>query len=142
MTAIVDASVACKWFLAEAGTDEAVALMQSGEGLAAPDILIPEVCNVAWRKARTGEIGARQAEAMVAGLAASLDEIVPSAPLATQSLTIARELDHPVYDCFYLALAEQREVRLVTADARLIGRLAETPWAARVVSLLSGPGEP
>jgi len=142
MTAVVDASVACKWFLAEAGTDAAVSLMQSGEGLTAPDIIIPEVCNVAWRKARTGEIAAQQAEAMVAGLAASLDEVVPSAPLAARSLAIARELDHSVYDCFYLALAEQREARLVTADARLIGRLAETPWAARVVSLLSGPGEP
>lgn len=140
MTAVVDASVACKWFLAEAGTDEAVALLQSGEGLTAPDILIPEVCNVAWRKVRTGEMGAGQAEAMVAGLAASLDEVVSSALLAARSLAIARELDHPVYDCFYLALAEEREARLVTADARLIGRLVSTPWAARVTSLLGGPG--
>ena len=141
MTAVVDASVACKWFVAEAGTDAAVALMQSGEGLTAPDILIPEVCNVAWRKARTGEIGAQQAEAMVVGLAASLDEIVPSAPLVARSLAIARELDHPMYDCFYLALAERREARLVTADERLVGHLAATAWAARVSSLSSDPRE-
>ena len=139
MTVVVDASVACKWFIPESGTEQAIALLQSGEGLAAPDILIPEVCNVAWRKARTGEISAQQAAAMVDSLADSLDEVVPSAPLAARSLAIARTLDYPVYDCFYLALAEAREARLVTADARLVKRLGGTPWASPKTVILAAP---
>jgi predicted nucleic acid-binding protein len=39
-------------------------------------------------------------------------------------------LRHPVYDCFYLALAEREDATLVTADRRLIGRLAGSRWEA------------
>jgi predicted nucleic acid-binding protein len=30
------------------------------------------------------------------------------------------ELDHPVYDCFYLALAERERAPLISADKRLL----------------------
>ena len=46
--------------------------------------------------------------------------------------TIALELDHPVYDCIYLACTEIEGVPLVTADRRLQavskGRLAVDVW--------------
>jgi predicted nucleic acid-binding protein len=48
---------------------------------------------------------------------------------------IASQLDHPVYDCFYLALAEARDALLVTADRRLLRKLRGTPWVERVVNL-------
>jgi hypothetical protein len=44
---------------------------------------------------------------------------------------------HPVYDCFYLALAEQANASFVTADSRLFERLAGTPPAALAASLAS-----
>ena len=37
-------------------------------------------------------------------------------------------LDHPVYDCLYLALAEAEDARLVTADQRLLTRLRGSAW--------------
>jgi predicted nucleic acid-binding protein len=48
---------------------------------------------------------------------------------------IAGELDHPVYDCFYLALAELERTILVTADTRLLGKVGSTSWEERVVDL-------
>ncbi len=48
---------------------------------------------------------------------------------------MAVDLRHPVYDCFYLALAEAEEAPLVTADRRLLTRLTGTPWEERAVSL-------
>jgi predicted nucleic acid-binding protein len=45
-----------------------------------------------------------------------------------RALAIAIELRHPVYDCFYLALAERNTSPLVTADERLIHRCAGTPF--------------
>jgi predicted nucleic acid-binding protein len=45
------------------------------------------------------------------------------------------ELRHPAYECFYLALAEERRAKLVTADRRLLGRLAGTPWQEDAISL-------
>ena len=36
------------------------------------------------------------------------------------AMALAIRLKHPIYDCFYLALAERERCALVTADARLI----------------------
>lgn len=135
MTLVVDASVACKWFIDETASDDAEALIASGQALLAPDLIVPEVCNVGWLKFRRGEIAAEQAAAMVSGLPDLLDELVPSVQLAARAIEITMTLAHPAYDCFYLALAELRDSRFVTDDKRLLARLAETPWAHRVIRL-------
>ncbi len=132
---VVDASVACKWFIDEYGTKAAEALLALGETLLAPDLIVPEVCNVACLKLRRGQIGADQAASMVNGLPDLFDELVPSEQLAARAFIIASTLAHPAYDCFYLALAELRGTRLVTADRKLIGRLATTPWASLTIGL-------
>jgi predicted nucleic acid-binding protein len=56
-------------------------------------------------------------------------------------VAISRALDHPVYDCFYLALAEDRHATLVTADGRLLNRLQDTQWAPLAVDLHTLPPE-
>ncbi len=54
---VVDASVALKWFLTdEPLAAEALAILRDGSTLMAPDILVAEVCNAAWRSARLGRI--------------------------------------------------------------------------------------
>ncbi|HEX5078011.1 MAG TPA: type II toxin-antitoxin system VapC family toxin, partial [Geminicoccaceae bacterium] len=58
-------------------------------------------------------------------------ELWPTVWLARRAFEIAAELRHPVYDCFYLALAESQEGIFVTADRRLIARLAGSRWEAR-----------
>ncbi len=141
MTLVVDASVACKWFIAEPGSDAAETVIAGGEMLLAPDQLVPEVCNVAWLKLRRGEIAAQQASEMAEGLADLLDELVPCVQLARRAFELAGALDHPAYDCFYLALAEQRDARLVTDDRRLLSRLTATPWAGLVVAMRDGATE-
>jgi predicted nucleic acid-binding protein len=40
-----------------------------------------------------------------------------------------------VYDCFYLALSEAEDAPLVTADRRLVAKVAGTPFAARTLHL-------
>jgi predicted nucleic acid-binding protein len=45
-------------------------------------------------------------------------------------MAIALDLDHPVYDCFYLALAEIEQNAMVTADQRLLTRLSGSKLAA------------
>ncbi len=135
MTLVIDASVACKWFISEPQSDHAEELLAGDEPLIAPDLITPEVCHVAWLKLRRSEITFDQASAMVDGLPELLDEMVSLGQLAARALVIANALTHPVYDCFYLALAEVRNTRLVTADRRLIGRLAGTHWARLVVGL-------
>ena len=40
-------------------------------------------------------------------------------------------LHHPVYDCFYLAVSEALDAPLVTADGRLLARVAGTSFSTR-----------
>jgi predicted nucleic acid-binding protein len=62
----------------------------------------------------------------VAQIGNSVHELVPSLNLRRRALTIAVRLRHSAYDCFYLALAEERDIPLITADARLIRRCQGT----------------
>jgi predicted nucleic acid-binding protein len=38
-------------------------------------------------------------------------------------VALAQRLDHPVYDCFYVALAQRERARLLTFDERLVKKL-------------------
>jgi predicted nucleic acid-binding protein len=130
MTWVVDASVVAKWFLTEPDSEAALALLGAAfDPLLAPDLVIAEVANALWHKARRGDIGLAPAQEAVANLHAHFDEIVPASALAPRALSIAVELRHPVYDCFYLALAEARGAGFVTADRRLHAAVQGTPWA-------------
>lgn len=46
-------------------------------------------------------------------------------PLMVRALDLSLKLDHPAYDCFYLALAETRASDLVTADGAFLRKVAE-----------------
>lgn len=139
MTLVVDASVALKWFVEEDGSPRAVGLLEGPDWLIAPDLIVAEVCNAGWRAVRAGTMLPGQHDHAAARLAIVFDELLPLAPLAGRAATLSRALDYPAYDCFYLALAEQRNARLVTADDRLQRRVAGTPWAAHIVSLRALP---
>jgi predicted nucleic acid-binding protein len=132
---VVDASVAVKWFLDEPGDREARALVERSEALIAPELIVAEVLNAIWKRLLAGDADIRQGPRVAAVLPKVLAQIRSLGPLAARALEIAAELRHPAYDCFYLALAEERRTQLVTADRRLISRLAGTPWQENTISL-------
>lgn len=107
-------------------------MLAGEEPLLAPQLIVAEVCNVAWRRLRAGEITAEQATLAAIEIGRMLHELSPLASLAPRALEIARALRHPAYDCFYLALAEVVDSHVVTADDALVRRVARTPWARRV----------
>jgi predicted nucleic acid-binding protein len=135
VTWVVDASVALKWFLQEPGSDAAATLLDRSDLLIAPDLIVAEMCNAGWKAVRTGVALREQIEIAAARLPMVLDELVPLTKLTEDAVAAAFTLDHPVYDCFYLALAEQRDSRLVTADQRLLRQVAHTRWAGSVTAL-------
>ncbi|MGO8842841.1 MAG: type II toxin-antitoxin system VapC family toxin [Methyloceanibacter sp.] len=52
-------------------------------------------------------------------------ELTPTRSFMEPATRIAIELDHPAYDCIYLALAAERDCPFVTADERLLRKLDE-----------------
>jgi predicted nucleic acid-binding protein len=120
MTLIVDANVAIRWIVQEDSLDaRALALRDGDERLEAPDLIISEVLNVAWKKWRLHQATRQEIEFGFAGMLSLIDVIHPSMLLYQRAMTLALALDHPAYDCFYLACAEEADGVLVTADRRL-----------------------
>ena len=132
---VVDASVALKWVLDEPGDREARALVETGEPLIAPELIVAEVVNVAWKRLLATEITSRQAAVIAAEVPRVFAELLAIGPLRMRALEIASELRHPAYDCFYVALAEARDVKLITADRRLAAKLAGSRWQDRCLTL-------
>jgi len=135
VTCVVDSSVAVKWYLAEPDHEAALRLLMRGDRLVAPDLILVELANVAWKRVQRGEIDAMFGRGMVAELIAGDVELLRSADLADAALEIAIDLGHPVYDCFYLACAQAQGLAVVTADRRLAARVAGTPYGRLVQPL-------
>ena len=134
---IVDASIALKWVVNETGTPEALELKRTHR-LGAPDLLVAECANILWKKVRRGELVQEEAS-LAARLLQRVDiDLRPMRTFLEAATRIAIMLDHPAYDCLYLAMAEAEGVRFVTADDRLLRRLRQDPtgrFAAMAVNL-------
>jgi predicted nucleic acid-binding protein len=136
--AVVDASVAIKWLVDEPRSDLAFRLMEAE--LCAPALLLAECGNALWRRVRLGLLGRSQAAERLAALRSAPVKLHADDALTPAALDIALRLDHPIYDCLYLALAEE-QMPLVTADGRLLERCRnDRHLAARVLALESLAG--
>ena len=121
---VIDSSVAIKWLVEEVGTVEALTILEKAK-LSAPDLLIAECANILWKKVRREELS--EEEALIgAGILEQADlEILPTRHLLGSATTLAVLLDHPAYDCIYLALALERGWRFTTADERFQRKIRE-----------------
>ena len=121
MIFVLDASAAVK--LAVEEPDSApVRAMVGATPVVAPELVLAEAANALWRKARQGAIAGKEARAAQTGLAGLFTRLVPLRALQDQALDLALGSGHPVYDCFYVALAMREAVPLLTADRRLAQR--------------------
>ncbi|OQW63513.1 MAG: hypothetical protein A4S17_07150 [Proteobacteria bacterium HN_bin10] len=135
MILIVDASVAVKFGVFEDGAANARALLLRGASIKAPDLMAAEVSSALWRKEVRGDLDEAERRLALAASIAAYDELAPCKELADRALELAVLLKHPVYDCFYLALAEREEATFVTADARLLARLRDAGWVGKFEAL-------
>ena len=122
---VVDASIVAKWLIPEKDTPGALAL-RSQHRFAAPDILFPEVANILWKHVSRGTISVQDVGDALSALAYFKPQVLPSQPMFFDACRLAVELDHPAYDCFYLLTAARLGTVMVTADERLLRKLAST----------------
>ena len=117
---VIDASVAAKWLAPEPDSALAEALLD--DDLIVPDLLYAEVGNILWKKQMRGEMEATTARVGARWLLQVPMRVHDSASLLADTLALALQLQHPAYDCFYLVLARQADVQLITADRRFHAR--------------------
>jgi predicted nucleic acid-binding protein len=139
-TFVVDASIAVKWVIEEKGTAAALSLRKQAK-LIAPELLVAECANILWKKVRRDELSKDEA-LLAARLLQGADlELFSTRGLLDAAALIAIDLDHPAYDCLYVALAAERDCRFVTADDRLLRKLARHgALRERVISLNDAAG--
>lgn len=132
---VLDASVLFGWFANCRSTAPALAVLETTtlEQRLAPDLVLIELLNAGWKSQRVGAITTEQFEAMATLTPQLLGEIVPSESLTKAAMRWCQRLDHPAYECLYLALAENRQAPLITADQRLLQRLKRVGAASDLV---------
>ena len=119
MKAVVDASVVVKWLFNEEGTEQSRKLLTHRIVLHAPDLLLIEVANVIWKKSRQEEVADAQPYLEELVRLPDAVHLLRSTNIIAHASEIALRMDHPVYDCLYLACAEVEKAPLFTADRRL-----------------------
>jgi predicted nucleic acid-binding protein len=138
---IVDASVVAKWFLTESDSDRARSLIRKHHYLRAPDLLLPEVANVFWKRAQRRELTPAELETILQMLLEDHIDVtvrlLPSRIFLKQAWKIALAERRSVYDSLYLASAVQARCKLVTADDRFIRSITDPNLQSHVISLRS-----
>ena len=138
-TVVVDASVAIKWVVPEEHSDHADELLGEEFELMAPAFVMLECANVLWKQVRFASLPNHEAEAAYTALTATDMNLRDTPQLVTRALEIALDTGRTVYDCIYLALAEQEGVQVVTADQRFYNALSATSYSKHVRWIESVP---
>ncbi|MGL4489253.1 MAG: type II toxin-antitoxin system VapC family toxin [Rhizobiaceae bacterium] len=134
-TYVADASVAVGWTIVLPYSSACNRLLQESSSLIAPDLVIAEVTNAFFQQAKTGLADRDRLADGLNLLPRWFAELVPAATLRNQAFDLALQLEHPAYDCFYLALALEREIKFVTADNHFLRKATAKGYQKSVMSL-------
>ena len=142
MRLVLDPSVVVKWYVPEPGWEDAWELkawLQVGpRHVMVPDLFVPEISNVLWKKSRLlKEISRDSASNILKEVLALPFQILPAASFILEAFQIAHRHRVAVYDALYVALAVQQRCALVTADDALSRRLEKSSLSRHVVSLVA-----
>lgn len=144
---VVDASVAIKLVITEVLSAEAHALFahlarDPAARFAAPELLDTECANILWKQVQRAGYPLVDAQQNLATLAALAVQRLPARGLVADALTLAARHGISVYDASYVAAAHQLGLPLITADARLVTKLAGTPTPALLLGSVILPPPP
>jgi predicted nucleic acid-binding protein len=139
---VLDASVALKLVLAEAGSPQARALFATTVGanqpVYGPPLLPVEALNALYQRTRRADpdtaLSFEQAEQALSQLLALDFDLAAPTELYSRTLTFARAHGLPrTYDALYVVLAQLLDVELWTDDQRLLNALGgRAPWVRRL----------
>jgi predicted nucleic acid-binding protein len=123
---VIDASVAVKWLVPEAGHEEAGRVLEGRDELIAPSIILLEVHSALLTRERLGSLppmaAKRSRDLWTAMAAGSTLRLVPFEELLPLSIECSLGARHPLADCIYLAAGLRFDAVVLTADAAMCER--------------------
>lgn len=132
---VVDASIAVKWLIHEDDSHMADRLLEGDHRLFAPQLMSLEVGNALRNKTRRGELENWEAEDLASSISEFAVDWITDEELVVEALRLSLTLNHPIYDCSYLALANQIGATVVTADKQFLQAVAKTEHQDSVAAL-------
>jgi len=132
---VVDASVVIKWYVPESNYEAARAMRTAETALTAPDFLFAETANILWKLVRRGEMTASRAINIIDEVAAAPFITISNQSLAQDALDLSIATGITAYDATYVALAIRLDKILITADEKLMRKVAGTRSANHVTRL-------
>ncbi len=128
MKFVLDCNTGVKWELPETDSAKACAVLDDFLAhrceLLAPDLFPVEIAHALAKAERQNVVAAGFARPALLRILKMLPTLHPSWPLLPRAIEIASRYRIGVYDCLYVALAEQQQCPLLTADQRLINVLS------------------
>jgi len=131
---VVDASVVVDWVAPDSDPRGPARVLlerwaQDDTAVLAPRLLLEEVGNALLTGVRRDRWTGAQADAAFAALLRLPVQLRDLPGDVARAYELSRRYDeHPLYDMVYVALAERLRERLVTADRRLVERVALLPF--------------
>ena len=137
---VIDASVAIKWVVLEAGSEQALGLIKANQELIAPDWMLLEAAHGIWKAVGAGALTSETAIRANDAMPDFFANLVPTVDLMKAAVDLSYTLYQPTYDCLYLALAIRENAPLVTAD-RKFWNAAKRANMDQHLQLLTWPGQ-
>ena len=121
---VLDASAALSLITQDPAAADLARQVEQMALVLAPELMLTEVANALWKLQRAGGLEGIDPQLLLADARDLVDQIEPDRNLQVEALALASYLNHPVYDCLYLALARREAATLLSTDQRLLALAA------------------
>ena len=116
---VLDASAAVRLILADPAAADLAEQVGGAALVLAPELMLTELANTLWKLQRADRLNELDPQELLAEARELVDRLEPDRHLQAEALALACHLNHPVYDCLYLALARREAASLISSDRRL-----------------------
>jgi predicted nucleic acid-binding protein len=119
LACVLDASAAVRLILAYPAAADLAERVGGAALVLAPELMLTELANTLWKLRRADRLNDLDPQELLAEARELVDRLEPDRHLQAEALALACHLNHPVYDCLYLALARREAASLISSDRRL-----------------------
>jgi len=116
---VLDASAAVGLILGDPAAAGLAQQIGKAALVLAPVLMLSEVANTLWKLWRADLLNNLDPQQLLADARDLVDRVEPDRHLQADALALAGHLNHPVFDCLYLALARREAATFISADRRL-----------------------
>lgn len=120
MKIVLDVSAAFALIIGSSDHEKLFSILESASEVLAPDLFYAESANTAWKFHQIEKASVQEVQSLYNRAIILVDRFTSLESISDESLSLACEIGHPVYDCYYLTLAKNERALILTVDKRLL----------------------